>query len=185
MEQAVLATVRQILADPTAGTGAAALDELTGVYSAGFGVRRLQEEAERALRYRHPLSCFVLTLDQFAAVNEQHGPARGDRILQDVGAMLSHAARPSDVVCRLASDQFLLISPRLDTPAARAQAERACQRVARHRFPVPGGPALSLTASCGVAGVCPEVAGAEALIARALAALTTAKGSGGDRVATG
>jgi diguanylate cyclase (GGDEF)-like protein len=158
---------------------------LTGVYSAGFGVRRLQEEAVRALRYRHPLSCFVLTLDQFAAVSEQHGPARGDRILQDVGAMLAHAARPSDVVCRLAGDQFLLVTPRLDTPAARAQAERACQRVARHRFPVPGGPALVLTASCGVASIGPDVVDAAALIERALAALTTAKAGGGDRVETG
>jgi diguanylate cyclase (GGDEF)-like protein len=185
MEHAVLAAVREILAGPSSGTSDVALDELTGVYSAEFGVRRLQEEAERALRYRHALTCFILDVDHLSAVNEQHGPARADRVLQDVGAILRHAARSTDVVARLAGDQFLLITPRLDAPAARAQAERFCQRLARHRFPVPGGAALTLTASCGVAAVSEAVADAQALIEHALRALAAAKAAGGDQIALG
>jgi two-component system, cell cycle response regulator len=185
MEHELVTRVRKILAEPNTGTGADTLDELTGVYSVGFGVRRLAEETERALRYQHALSCIVLDLDRLQAVNAEHGPARGDRVLQDVGTILRHAARPSDIVCRLGGGQFLLITPRVDAPAAQAQAERFRQRVARHRFPVPGGTALSLTASCGVATVGGEITCPEALVACALEALVRAKLAGGDRTVVG
>jgi diguanylate cyclase (GGDEF)-like protein len=185
MEHELVTRVREILAEPNAGTGAATLDELTGVYSVGFGVRRLAEETERALRYQHALSCIVLDLDRLQAVNMEHGHARGDCVLQDVGTILRHAARPSDIVCRLGGGQFLLITPRVDAPAAQAQAERFRQRVARHRFPVPGGSALSLTASCGVATVTDDVTDAPALIEHALRALTAAKTAGGNQIALG
>jgi diguanylate cyclase (GGDEF)-like protein len=182
MEQTVLATVREILAGPKVPVGATALDELTGAYAASFGVQRLQEEAERATRYRHPLSCLVVGVDQLTGVIEQHGPARGERVLQDVATILRHTARPSDVVARL-DDRFLLITPRLEETGARAFAERVMQKVARHRFPVPGGTALTLTASCGIAvleATCPD---AEALIQQGLAALDVAQDAGGSRAA--
>jgi two-component system cell cycle response regulator len=180
MEQALLATVREILAGPSVGTGVIDLDELTGVYAASFGVRRLAEEVERALRYQHPLSCFILEPDGLEAVNQQHGPARGDRVLQDVGAILRHAARAADVACRLDGSRFLVITPRLDLMGARAQAEKFRERVARHRFPVPGCPALSLTASCGVASVSEDTASAESLLDQALEALAEARTAGGN-----
>ena len=180
MEQTVLETVREILAGPKVAVGAAALDELTGTYAASFGVQRLQEEAERAARYRHALSCLLVGVDQLSAVIEQHGAARGERVQQDGGTILRHAARPADVVSRL-EDRFLLITPRLDAAAARAFAERVLQKVARHRFPVPGGAALTLTASCGIGVLGPEEPDAEALIRQALAALDTAQGAGGSR----
>jgi diguanylate cyclase (GGDEF)-like protein len=183
MEQTVLATVREILAAPSIAAGVIELDELTGAYAASFGVRRLADEVGRALRYRHPLSCFLLEPDGLEAVNQQHGAARRDRVLQDVGAILRHAARPSDVVCRLADGLFLVITPRLDARGAQAQAEKARERVARHRFPVPGGSALSLTATCGVASVDESTSTADALLERTLEALAAAKTAGGNQTA--
>ena len=185
MEQVVLDTVREILAGPTVARGAPALDELTGTYATRFGVLRLDEEVERALRYRHSLSCFVLEIDQLVEVNQDHGNARGDRVLQDVGTILRHAVRASDLVCRLDAQRFLLITPRLEAPAAEALAERLRQRVARHRFPVPGGTALSVTASIGVARVGSDPVDAVILVHRALDALEAARAAGGDRLALG
>lgn len=185
MEQALLDTVREILAQPNFALNAPVLDELTGTYAPRYGVLRLEEEAARALRYRHSLSCFVVDMDDLDAVNREYGPARGDRVLQDVGSILRHAVRASDVVCRLDGDRFLLITPRLDAPAAEALAERIRQRIARHRFPVPKGPALTLTASLGVTSVSSSSPGAEALIRRALDALGVARAAGGNRVVLG
>lgn len=180
MEQTVLAVVREILAGPSVAAGVIELDELTGAYAVGFGARRLADEVGRAVRYRHPLSCFLLQPDGLEAVTQQHGAARGDRVLQDVGAILRHAARPADVVCRLDVGLFLVITPRLDEKGARAQAEKIRERVARHRFPVPGGAALTLTASCGIASVAENADTAEALLSAALESLAAAR-SGGDR----
>ena len=164
MEQVLLDTVREILAGPTVARSAPALDELTGTYATRFGVLRLDEEVERALRYRHSLSCFVLEIDQLVEVNQDHGNARGDRVLQDVGTILRHAVRASDLVCRLDAQRFLLITPRLEAPAAEALAERLRQRVAR---------------------VGSDPVDAVILVHRALDALEAARAAGGNRLALG
>ncbi len=185
MEQVLLDTVREILAGPKFARAAPVLDELTGTYATRYGVLRLDEEVERAIRYRHSLSCFVLEIDRLAAVGDSHGPARVDCVLQDVGTILRHAVRASDVVCRLDAHRFLLITPRQDAGAAQALADRIRLRITRHRFPVPGRGALCLTASIGVAGADSGGAGASALLERALDALSAARSAGGNQVALG
>src|SRR5260370_21676487 len=84
MEYALLETVREILVGPSIGANAPALDELTGAYATRYGVLRLHEEAERALRYRHSLSCFILDIDGLETINLAHGKSRGDPVLQDI-----------------------------------------------------------------------------------------------------
>jgi diguanylate cyclase (GGDEF)-like protein len=185
MENVLLETVREILAGPKFARSAPVLDELTGTYATRFGVLRLDEEVERAVRYRHSLSCFILEIDHLADIGQTHGPARVDCVLQDIGSILRHAVRASDIVCRLDGDRFLLITPRQDAAAAQALADRIRLRITRHRFPVPGGHALSLTASVGVAAVGGGIVGAAALIQRALDAVGAARAAGGNQVALG
>ncbi len=185
MEQALLVTVREILAEADRSVNVPVLDELTGVYAGRYGVLRLAEEAERALRYRHSLSCFVVELDQMGAIIREHGTARGDCVLQDVGAILRHAVRGTDIVSRLDEERFLLITPRQDAPAALALAERIRQRIARHRFPIPGRAPVAVSAALGAATIGATLVGAEALITRALEALSTAQVAGGNQVVLG
>src|ERR1700724_2208137 len=110
MEHALLGTVRQILAGPTIAADLDALDELTGAHNSKSGVLRLDAEAKRALRFRHSLSCFILEIDGLSAIVETHGQRRADHVLQDVGTILRHSMRGTDIVCRLDADRFLLIT---------------------------------------------------------------------------
>jgi two-component system cell cycle response regulator len=185
MEHALIGAVRQILEGPVFPADIDARDELTGTHNAKSGVLRLDEEAKRALRFRHTLSCFVLEIDGLGAVAETHGQRRADCVLQDTGTILRNSVRSTDVVCRLDDRRFLLITPRLDAPSAESLGDRIRQRVSRHRFPVPQGAALALTASVGVAAVTGTGGGAETLIQRAMDALEAARSAGGDRVALG
>jgi diguanylate cyclase (GGDEF)-like protein len=185
MEHALIESVRQILDGPTFGADLDALDELTGAHNAKTGVLRLDVEAKRALRFRHSLSCFIVEIDGLSAVVETHGRRRVDHVLQDVGTILRHTVRASDLVCRLDTERFLLITPRLDVHAAESLGNRIRQRIARHRFPLPEGGALALTASVGVSSVGGPACGAEVLIQRALDAVMAAIGAGGNRVAIG
>lgn len=185
MEHELLDTVQEILAGPPFARRVPVLDELTGAYAARTGVLRLDEEVERALRYRHSLACFILEIDTLDAVRQTHGQPRIDCVLQDIGSILRHTVRVSDVVCRLDPDRFLLITPRQDARAAQALAERIRLRITRHRFPVPGGAALTLTASVGIAAIGTAPAGAAALVQRALEALDAARAAGGNQVALG
>ena len=100
-------------------------------------------------------------------------------------SILCHGARSTDLVAHLEGGQFLLITPRLTEREAQAQADRMRQRIARHRFPIPGGPALTLTASFGVAGLRAEDGGAIDLLIRALDRVADAKLAGGNQVSIG
>jgi two-component system, cell cycle response regulator len=185
MEYALIGTVREILDGPIFPADIDGRDELTGVHNTKSGVLRLDQEAKRALRFRHSLSCFILEIDGLWAVAETHGQRRAECVIQDTGTILRHCVRATDVVCRLDAERFLLITPRLDAPSAQAVGERIRRRVQRHRFPVPGSAALALTASVGVAAVAGPGSGAETLIQRAMDALEAARSGGGDRVALG
>src|SRR5438093_3790986 len=117
MEYPLMGTVRQILEGPIVPADIDGRDELTGVYDTKSGVLRLDEEAKRALRFRHSLSCFILEIDGIKEVAETHGQRRAECVLQDTGTILRHNMRATDVVCRLDAERFLLITPRLDAPS--------------------------------------------------------------------
>jgi diguanylate cyclase (GGDEF)-like protein len=185
MEHALIVTVRQILEGPVFPADIEARDALTGVHDTRSGVLRLNEEARRALRFRHSLSCFIVEIDGLASVADAHGQRRTDCVLQDTGTILRHCVRGTDVVCRLDAERFLLITPRLDARSAEALGERIRQRIHRHRFPVPGSAALALTVSVGVAAAAGSGSGAETLIQRSLDALEAARSAGGNRVVLG
>jgi len=52
-----------------------------------------------------------IDLDDFKAVNDQHGHAAGDLLLQALGCRLLNAVRPDDRVCRKSGGEFLCLLP--------------------------------------------------------------------------
>jgi diguanylate cyclase (GGDEF)-like protein len=161
-------------------------DPLTQVGSCPYGLHRLDEEVARAVRFGHALSCLVVDLDDFTAINGAHGQVRGERVLQDVASILSHGIRSTDVIARLEADRFLVVTPRLNAQGAHALGERMLAKLRRHRFPMPGGPPLELTATISTAtcggGVASETLD---LLQRALEALGRGKQLGGNQVVNG
>jgi diguanylate cyclase (GGDEF)-like protein len=53
----------------------------------------------------------MLDLDGFKEVNDTFGHLRGDELLRQVGEALLDTARPGDLVCRYAGDEFVLLLP--------------------------------------------------------------------------
>ncbi|GAB4080976.1 GGDEF domain-containing protein [Modestobacter muralis] len=60
--------------------------------------------------------CAVLfcDVDDFKAVNDQHGHARGDQLLVEVASRLGEFAGSGGLVARLGGDEFVLLLPGLD-----------------------------------------------------------------------
>ncbi len=63
---------------------------------------------------------FLIDLNDFKRVNDLHGHALGDRVLQVVAERFMTAARPSDLLARLGGDEFAVLSYNVDRDTAYA-----------------------------------------------------------------
>lgn len=64
------------------------------------------------------LALLYLDLDNFKQVNDARGHAAGDRLLAAVARRLSSSLREGDTIARMGSDEFAIIQPHTDHPAA-------------------------------------------------------------------
>lgn len=154
-------------------------DALTGLANRRSAEERLEAWRADAVRHHEPLSVLALDLDHFKQVNDRHGHAAGDLVLQAVGRVLREQLRGGDLGARHGGEEFLVVLPHCARGEAIETAERLRQRIAATRVPLDGD-ALRVTVSIGVA----SLAGDEslpALLARADAALYAAKARGRDR----
>jgi diguanylate cyclase (GGDEF)-like protein len=155
-------------------------DPLTGLRNR-YGLQRaLQRELSEARRYARPLSCLLLDLDYFKAVNDTYGHAAGDTALMQAARVLSEAVRGSDVVCRYGGEEFLVLAPETDAGGALALGEKIRLAVASRLFG-DGERVFPLTLSVGAAQLRAGESGND-MLARADEALYQAKQAGRDRV---
>ncbi len=84
-------------------------DELTGLPNRRMLLERLSRAALEA-RQRHRRAALILIdLDQFKLVNDSHGQAIGDLLLQAVAERLSQQDEAYDTVARMADDEFAIL----------------------------------------------------------------------------
>lgn len=153
-------------------------DWLTGVWNRRVFEERLEALYITAHRYQRPLSLVFMDIDHFKAVNDFHGHAVGDQVLEGVAALLQECVRDADTVCRWGGEEFAVLLPETNAAEAGGLAERIRDRIKTTPFPGVGG----ITASFGVA----DLQGTEtkdAFVGAADRALYRAKGDGRDRVA--
>jgi len=67
---------------------------------------------------------FLIDLNDFKRVNDLHGHAFGDRVLQVIARRLQKSTRPSDLLARLGGDEFGLLCYEVDRDTALAIARR-------------------------------------------------------------
>lgn len=84
-------------------------DELTSLPNRAAWLEELERGIARARRAEVPVAVMYLDLDGFKAVNDQHGHAAGDRVLQTFADQLRGCVRTSDFVARLAGDEFAVM----------------------------------------------------------------------------
>jgi len=151
-------------------------DDLTGLPNR----RGVLDALERGLRARQqdgrPLAVVVFDIDHFKRVNDLHGHHGGDRVLEDVAALVRAEVPASGSVGRFGGEEFLVVLPGLDHAGALALAERLRVAVSSG---VGDGPRVTISLGVASAG---DDADAEALLRRADGALYRAKGEGRDRV---
>jgi len=141
---------------------------------------------QRFTQSRHlqqQLAVVLLDVDDFKAVNDQHGHAVGDRVLVDVAQACMACMRESDLLARYGGEEFVALLPATDWAHALQVAERVRSSVANLRIVVDGAAPIRPTVSIGVAVLAKASVSFDSLLAQADVAMYSAKRSGKNRVA--
>lgn len=148
-------------------------DVLTGLYNRRYFLARAPSLIALARRHRWPVAMLYFDLNGFKGVNDSHGHAIGDRLLQAVAWRMKDVCRQEAILFRSGGDEFGLFMVDADEPASRVVADRMAERFNRpftiakatHR----------IGASIGVAVLPSEVATVGALLEHADRAMYDAK----------
>ena len=157
-------------------------DPLTGMLNRRSFCQVLEREWSRAVRYDLRLSCAMIDVDHFKAINDTYGHLAGDEVLRDLARLLVGSCRGSDYVCRWGGDEFYVLLPETDEKSACTWAERCCLALAETEFCV-GQKKLAIAASFGVAQCHEDMQNAQQVLGLADQALFAAKKAGRHRVA--
>jgi diguanylate cyclase (GGDEF)-like protein len=123
----------------------------------------------------------ILDVDNFKDVNDTHGHAAGDRVLQEFSALCARAVREGDILGRLGGEEFALVLKDTGTEGARDMAERIRRMTQSHVIRLDRGDEIRVTVSIGFAVHQPGEA-LDALMSRADGAMYEAKCLGRNRV---
>lgn len=158
----------------------ASTDELTGLANRRALLAYAGDAIAQAQRDATPLAVLMIDVDHFKRINDRHGHAMGDQVLSHVARVLAAGLRGRDRLGRLGGEEFLAVLPGASVSQAQQVAER--MRHAIERTPLIGSSGeVRFTVSIGVAGA--QIAeAADALVARADAALYRAKNGGRNAV---
>ncbi len=157
-------------------------DPLTGLGNRRMILEELGAELGRTSREHRALAIAIGDLDRFKQINDTHGHATGDMVLQATAKRLQTVLRSYDAVGRLGGEEFLLLLPGCEQAEALEIAERARLAVGSEPIKCPSG-LISTSMSLGVACRRPrDTTEAVSLVEAADLALYRAKAGGRNRV---
>jgi len=149
-------------------------DSLTDLPNRHLLLRWLKEAIGRAEARRERLAVLFLDLDRFKVVNDSLGNHCGDELLKSFADRLRHRLRGTDLVARLAADEFAIVLPAVESEGVIQRVAEKLLEVTRLPFTLQGRE-VYLTASIGISR-CPEDSTeAETLLKRAEIAMYRAK----------
>ncbi|HSW40926.1 MAG TPA: diguanylate cyclase [Patescibacteria group bacterium] len=155
-------------------------DALTGLPNRRHFEMSMASRIAELAGYDRRFGLLVADIDRFKLVNDEHGHTAGDAALRTVARTLLQASRAMDDISRYGGEEFVLTITDVDEVALRGVAERFRVLVEQSRIRA-GEQDLRVTISLG--GTIAEVGDtAEAIFARADAALYRAKEGGRNRV---
>jgi diguanylate cyclase (GGDEF)-like protein/PAS domain S-box-containing protein len=157
-------------------------DALTGLYNHRAFYMLLDEEFERAKRFKRPIALLMLDIDHFKQVNDKHGHLAGDAVLNAISAILVRRVRAIDRVCRYGGEEITVILPEADAEAAADTAERLRRAVEEQQFDTITAPRLHITVSIGVASSPADADSLETLVGAADMAMFVAKERGRNQI---
>ncbi len=156
-------------------------DALTGLPNRLLLDDRIAQAIVQAQRHAHEFAVLVVDLDRFKLINDSLGHRAGDELLREAAQRLSHAVRAVDTTARLGGDEFVIL---LGGPVTEAEAVEIGKRAIQLMEPAMRllGIDVHISPSIGIAFFPRDGATVDTLIARADAAMYSAKERGRNNV---
>ena len=152
-------------------------DALTGLPNRMLLDDRIAQAIAHSQRHSHEFAVLVIDLDRFKLINDSLGHGAGDELLREVAQRLKSAVRAVDTTARRGGDEFVVL---LDGPLTHAEAVESGTRAIKVMEPSLRllGIDLHISASIGIAFYPRDGASVDTLLARADAAMYSAKERG-------
>jgi diguanylate cyclase (GGDEF)-like protein len=157
------------------------VDSTTELFNAVFVKAIVGQEANRAQRYKRPLSVLLVEVDHAEHMHNDLGINQLNGLLRELAQTLVAAVRDTDTVGFLDSEgppHFAIVLPETDSQGAILAADKVRRSVASHDFQA-GGQWTRLTVSVGASTVNHERMGQQDLLHEAYSALQAGKADGG------
>jgi len=125
---------------------AATYDSLTGVFNRKSLEEKIETEVERAKRYGSTFSLIMFDIDDFKHINDTLGHHVGDKVLQNIAAVVNRNIRVLDAAGRWGGEEFMILLSETSNAEAAIVAEKLRAALASHR----AGETDHVTASFGM-----------------------------------
>ena len=123
------------------------MDHLTQVYNRPYIMNVFEDAFAQTKRYQQIFSCILLDIDDFKAINDNHGHPMGDLVLKETAKQIKGQLRETDSLGRYGGEEFLIILPSTSIEEAEQVAEKVRIAVAAT---ITGEEALHITISLGL-----------------------------------
>jgi diguanylate cyclase (GGDEF)-like protein/PAS domain S-box-containing protein len=157
-------------------------DPLTSCLNRRAFFERADTEFETSVRNGDQISAIMLDIDNFKAINDNHGHTVGDKVIKCVVSALQKGLPNDEPVGRYGGEEFCILLPDTDIALAAMMAERLRKQISKtvtDNITELNGP---LTVSFGVASIAGGGKNADNLIDQADVALYASKETGRNKV---
>ncbi len=124
-------------------------DPLTGLHNRRFLQDSVENLCAGVKRRGKLIGLLMCDLDYFKQVNDIHGHAAGDKILQQTAHAIRSAVRDADLVIRFGGEEFLIVLIDIKEEESLLIAEKVRDQVFQTRFRIDGEQTLQKTISIG------------------------------------
>ena len=101
-------------------------DPLTELPNRTALTNRLKDELNIQVTTHHKFAVIFIDLDNFKTINDSYGHQTGDKVLKITASKLRNSVKKSDMVARLAGDEFIAI---INPATERADVIQTCERI--------------------------------------------------------
>lgn len=122
-------------------------DMLTGAYNRRKFEYFVDLEIEKKVNCNIPFSIIMFDIDNFKGINDNNGHKKGDKILQDITAIIKQTLRGTDQLFRWGGDEFIILLPELTLKNAQRVAGRMKESINKFDFGINN---IEVTVSLGI-----------------------------------